>query len=166
VDRTGQANPVNRQGGDNYGWRRFGEPSRTGGAGGATQNVGSVDRGASRNGEGNWRRYEGGAGNSTVERVPRGSGRESYPQNRSGGSRADSSRWGSPRSERSSEGPVRISPPIVRERPSGGSVQRSSETRSSGGGGVSRSGGGGGGSSRSSGGGGGGGSRGGGGRGR
>jgi len=162
VDRGGDANRVNRSGGENNGWRRFGAPSRAGDAGGGTQ---SVYRGGSgsRSGEGNWRRYDGGAGNSTVERVPRGSGRESYPQNRSGAWRGDSSRWGSPRSERSSEGSVRISPPIVRERPSGGSVQRSSEARSAGGGGPSRSSGsGGGGSSRSGGSGGGGGNRGGG----
>jgi hypothetical protein len=135
VDHGGAAGRVNRQDGGNDGWRRFGAPSRAG------DGTPSVYRGGSgsRSGEGNWRRYEGGAGNSTVERVPRNSGRENYEQNRSGASRG----WGSPRSERRSEGPVRISPPIVRERPSGGSMSRSSETRSSGGG-ASRSGGGGG----------------------
>lgn len=172
VDRGGETNRVNRQGGDNNGWRRFGEPSRAGDAGAvrnSSGSTGSFDHGGSgsRSGEGNYRRSEGGAGNSTMERVPRGSGRENYQPNSSGASRADSSRWGSPRSQRSSEGPVRISAPIVRERPSGGSVSRSSETRSSGGGdgrgmsapssgggGNRGGGGGGGGSSRSSGGGG------------
>jgi hypothetical protein len=153
VNRAVESNRVNRQSGESNSWRRFGEPGRTGDAGSGTRvdrggarnperSTGSVDRGGSsrQSGEGNWRRYEGGAGNSTVERVPRSSGRENYQPDRSGASRTDSSRWGSPRSERSSEGPVRISPPIVRERPSGyersgggsSSVSRSPEMRSSG----------------------------------
>jgi hypothetical protein len=187
VERGTEGGRVNRQSGDSNSWRRFGEPSRGSEAGGATR-IDRVDRGATRgvergtgsvntggssrqSGDSGWRRFESGAGseagNSRVESVPRSSSRENYQRNSSGGSRIDSSRWGSPRYERSSESPVRISPPIVRERSSGyersggGAVYRSPEVRSGGsmGGGGARvqrspeirsSGGGGGGRSMSS----------------
>ncbi|MEN6605268.1 MAG: DUF6600 domain-containing protein [Bryobacteraceae bacterium] len=143
VERGSDTNRVNRQSGDNSGWRRFGQPSRTVEPGGTTRverstgrDSGSVDRGTTRgvdrsnergsgsidrgttrgNSDSNGRRSEGGAGNSNVERVPRSTGRENFQPESSSGARS----WGSPRSGRSSEGQVRISPPIVRERSSSG----------------------------------------------
>ncbi len=162
VERGTDTNRVNRQSGDNSGWRRFGQPSRSAEAGaaarterGTDRGSGSVDRGVMRGSEqgtgstgggssrggsdGNWRRSEGGAGNSNVERAPRSSGRENFQPDSSRGARS----WGSPRYDRSSEGQVRISPPIVRERSSsgpsysggGGGRGMSAPSHSSGGGG-------------------------------
>lgn len=166
VDRRGDASRVNRQGGDTTNWRRFGEPSRGADAG---VRSGSGERGGATmdRGDTGSRRMDRGAGNSSVERVPRSSGNENFRRSDDVGSRSGSfSGWGSSRNERSSEGNVRISPPIVRERSyersggGGGSYSRAPEMRSGGGGSVGGgrtmsappSGGGGGGMSRSSGG--------------
>jgi hypothetical protein len=164
LDRSGGGtNRVNPQGGQNSGWRRFGAPARATEAGGAMRVDRGTDLGNSRqSGQGGWRQVESGAGNSSVGGVSRISGRENYQGDNAGTTRTDSSRWGSPRSERSSDGPVRINPQIVRERTpsyersggssSGGGGGRSMSSPSSGGsrggGGSSRGGGGGGGSSR------------------
>ncbi len=138
VERGTDTGRVNRQSGDNSGWRRFGQPSRSVEPGGAARTERSMDRGSgsversvmrgSEHGSGSigggssrggsdsgWRRFEGGAGNSNAERTPRSSGRDFQPDSSSG-----VRSWGSPRYDRSSEGQVRISPPIVRERSSSG----------------------------------------------
>ncbi|MEZ5351996.1 MAG: DUF6600 domain-containing protein [Bryobacteraceae bacterium] len=132
---------------DTGGWRRFGDPSTRSGASNST---GQSDSGRTWRGVGQSRR----SAQSDVESSGGfGASRRSASDSDSGFGRASrsraadaqsvdssrSSRFGgsentgrsTPRSSRSSEQPVRISAPVVRERSSGGNFGRSSESGSS-----------------------------------
>ena len=153
--RPGAAgNQIERQGGERTGWRRFGDPARNV----ESESRARIERHSERNvipsqvrspepgasivnrresSENHWRRFGGGAGNPAVGPTPRSTPPESAPRENFSVPRTDTSRWGAPRTERLSEGPVRISPPIVRERSMGyerpggvGPLYRAPEVRS------------------------------------